>query len=170
MGFVGYILLIDYVPGVIEPVRFIIGFCIISVAFPLGRGVTLSMFSKIIGKHKAGVYMGYMLGVGAISRIIGPFWSVQSLTVSPALTFGISAFLFLINIVAQWMYNESLNPHWSYFIEMFEEKQKNKSGDETARKYVAVGTPGSLNPYSPGFMPFNVMKTKSGPKKAKKGE
>ena len=84
------------------------------------------MFAKIIGKHKAGVYMGYMLAVGAISRIIGPFWSVQSLTVSPALTFGISALLFLVNIIAQWWYNDSLNPHWSFYIEQFEDDQNKK--------------------------------------------
>ena len=44
MGLVGYLIMIDYVPRIIEPYRFVIGFCIISVAFPLGRGVTLSLF------------------------------------------------------------------------------------------------------------------------------
>ena len=78
------------------------------------------MFSKLIGKHKAGAYMGYMLAVGAISRIIGPFWSVQCLEVDPALTFGISAFLFLTNIGAQLYWNDSLSSHWSYYIEEYE--------------------------------------------------
>ena len=45
LGFIGYMVLIDYAPRVIEPARFIIGFVIISVAFPFGRGVTLSLFS-----------------------------------------------------------------------------------------------------------------------------
>lgn len=161
MGLIGYLLLIDYSPRIIEPARFIIGFCIISITFPLGRGVTLSMFSKIIGRNKAGVYMGYMLAVGAVSRIIGPFWSVQSLTYSPALTFGLSALLFLINIVAQWWYNDCLNPHWSYYIEMFEEKQNAKvtdNGHQTKAKY-NVATPGSINPYSPGALYINPRKT-----------
>jgi len=148
MGLIGYFLLIDFYPRVIEPARFIVGFCIISIAFPFGRGVTLSMFSKIIGKHKAGVYMGYMLAIGAISRIVGPFWSVQFLTISPALTFGISALLFLVNVVAQWYWNDSLTPHWSYFIEMFEEKQRAKLEGDEPRK-VNLGTPGSINPMSP---------------------
>lgn len=146
MGFVGYFVLMDFSPRIIEPARFIIGFCIISVTFPLGRGVTLSLFSKIIGKHKAGVYMGYMLAVGAISRIIGPFWSVQSLTVSPSLTFGISALLFLINIVVQWLYNDSLNAHWSYFIDQYEEQQEaarqGKSGTGATPKE-------GMSPYNP---------------------
>lgn len=145
MGLVGYFILLDFSPRIIEPVRFVIGFCIISVTFPLGRGVTLSLFSKLIGKHKAGVYMGYILAVGAISRIIGPFWSVQSLTVSPSLTFGISALLFLINIVAQWMYNDHLDPHWSYYIEQYEEEIEEKKG-----KGEGKATPKeSYSPYNP---------------------
>ena len=60
--------------------------------------------------------MGWMLAVGSISRIIGPFWSVQCLVVEPALTFGISAFLFLINIVAQLVWRDNLKAHWSVRI------------------------------------------------------
>ena len=75
-GLVGYLILIDYAPRWIEPARFIVGFAVISVTFPFGRGVTLSLFSKLIGNHKAGMYMGWMLAIGAISRIIGPFWAV----------------------------------------------------------------------------------------------
>jgi len=76
MGLVGYTVLIDYKLRVIEPWRFILGFSIISVAFPFGRGVTLSMFSKLIGNHNPGYYMGLILAIGAISRIVGPFWAV----------------------------------------------------------------------------------------------
>ena len=155
LGLVGYLLVIDYVPKVIEPARFIIGFCIISVTFPLGRGVTLSMFSKLIGKHKAGVYMGYMLAVGAISRIVGPFWAVQSLTVSPALTFGVTAFLFLINILVQWCYSSDLNPHVSYYVDKYEQKEQLKLNGEVPKRRVNTTTPGSINPMSPplGYLP-----------------
>jgi ceroid-lipofuscinosis MFS transporter 7 len=165
MGMVGYFLLIDFTPRVIEPVRFIIGFCIISVTFPLGRGVTLSMFSKIIGKHKAGVYMGYMLAVGAISRIIGPFWSVQSLSVSPALTFGICSLLFLVNIIVQWYYSAHLHPHWSYFIEIYEEKIRAKVAGEDPKK-VSCATPGSIHPMSPspGYIQAKPSKFPARPK------
>lgn len=76
MGFVGFLVLIDYQDRVIEPWRFIVGFAIISVAFPFGRGVTLSLFSKLIGGHTPGMYMGWILAIGAISRILGPFWAV----------------------------------------------------------------------------------------------
>lgn len=154
MGLVGYFILIDFTPGVIEPARFIVGFCIISITFPLGRGVTLAMYAKIIGKHKAGAYMGYMLAVGAISRIIGPFWSVQSLGVSPALTFGICALLFLVNIIVQWCSKESLRPHWSYYIEVYEEKLKAKAAGQESR-VLNPTTPGSVNPLSP--IPGNIV-------------
>ncbi|CAI2363709.1 unnamed protein product [Moneuplotes crassus] len=146
MGLVGYFLLLDFSPGIIEPARFVIGFCIISVTFPLGRGVTLSLFSKLIGKHKAGVYMGYMLAVGAISRIIGPFWSVQSLNVSPSLTFGVSAFLFLINIIVQLIYSDSLSAHWSYYIEQYEEREEAEREGKDAPK---VDRKDSYSPYNP---------------------
>lgn len=76
MALVGYAVLIDYKIRVIEPWRFIIGFGIISVAFPVGRGVTLSLFSRLIGNHDPGFYMGWILAIGAISRILGPFWAV----------------------------------------------------------------------------------------------
>ena len=148
MGLVGYFILIDFSPRIIEPARFIVGFCIISITFPFGRGVTLSMFSKMIGKHKAGAYMGYMLAIGAISRIVGPFWSVQGLTVGPSLTFGISAFLFLINIMIQWYWNDDLNPHWSYYIEEYElSKEPKEIG--APPNHVNPSTPGGINPMSP---------------------
>ena len=104
-GLIGFSLMIDYSPRKIEPIRYIIGFWFASIAFPFGRGVTLSMYAKIIGNNKAGVYMGSMLAVGAIARCIGPFWAVQALVVSPSLVFGISSCLFLVNIVAIWIYN-----------------------------------------------------------------
>ncbi|CAI2364145.1 unnamed protein product [Moneuplotes crassus] len=146
MGLIGYFVLLDFSPRIIEPARFVIGFCIISVTFPLGRGVTLSLFSKLIGKHKAGVYMGYILAVGAISRIIGPFWSVQSLTVSPSLTFGVSAFLFLINVVVQLLYSNTLNAHWSYYISIAEEEEEAKKEGKGSSGVTPKKSYSSYNP------------------------
>jgi len=119
LGLFGFLFLIDYSPRVIEPWRFIVGFGIISVAFPFGRGVTLSLFSKLIGKHKAGMYMGWMLAIGAISRIVGPFWAVQALTIDPALCFGVTAALFAIILGLQIWFKPNLANHWSTKIEEF---------------------------------------------------
>ena len=128
-GLFGYAIMIDYSPRIIEPVRYIIGFCFASIAFPFGRAITLSMYSKIIGNNKAGVYMGLMLAIGAIARCIGPFWAVQALVVSPSLVFGICSCLFLVNIIAIWAFNSSLCPHWSYYIEMYEIRQSQASSN-----------------------------------------
>lgn len=162
LGLVGYLIMIDYSPRIIEPARFVIGFCLISIAFPFGRGITLSLFAKIIGKHKAGVYMGYMLAVGAISRCVGPFWAVQALVVSPALTFGICAALFGVNILAQWIYDNDIGPHWSYFIDKYEGELHQKEGREDMQRESQSRTPIITNPYSPkaGFMPVGKSTSK----------
>ena len=37
----------------LEPARFVVGFLLESLVFIVGRGVTLTMYSKIIGKSAA---------------------------------------------------------------------------------------------------------------------
>jgi len=59
--------------------RFLLGFGLITVAFPLGRTVTLSIYSGVLGEIEQGFYMGLMLAIGAIPRAFGPFWAVESL-------------------------------------------------------------------------------------------
>lgn len=143
MGLIGYVILIDYTPRIIEPARFIFGFAIISITFPFGRGVTLSLFSKLIGNHNPGMYMGWMLAIGAISRILGPFWAVQSLKVDPALTFGVTAVLFLLNIICQLLLRGTLKNHWSVLISKSERTSKENTLDnaninEIARSPIAI--------------------------------
>ena len=98
MQLLGFVMIIDYVPRVIEPIRFIVGYCFICVAFVPGRGICFTLLFKIICKNKAGNYMGYMLAFGALARGLGPFWAVQSLLISPTITFGSCALLFLFTI------------------------------------------------------------------------
>ena len=124
MQLFGFILIIDFVPRIIEPIRFIIGYCLICVAFVPGRGICLTLLSKIIGKHKAGNYMGYMLAIGALARSLGPFWAVRSLLVSPTITFGGWALLFLITIWVQIVCHSSLKPHWAYYIEIYKDTRE----------------------------------------------
>ena len=124
LGFIGYIITIDYSPRVIEPVRFVVGFCLISVAFPFSRSIIVSLYAKIIGKHKAGVYVGYMMAAGAVTRCVGPFWAVQTLIVSPTITYGICAVLFGISILIQVFYFKNICPHWSFYIEGNEKQSK----------------------------------------------
>jgi len=52
--------------------RFFIGFTLITMGVPVGRIVGLSVYSQLIGDfHPQGVYMGWMLAIGTIPRIIG---------------------------------------------------------------------------------------------------
>ena len=74
------------------------------------------MFSKLIGNHNPGFYMGWILAIGAISRILGPFWAVQSLSIEPRVTFGVTAILFLLNLILQLVFHRQLENHWSVKI------------------------------------------------------
>ena len=51
-------------------------FFLVTVAFPFGRGVCLSMVGKLLGDRPQGAWMGIMFALGAIARIAGPFWAV----------------------------------------------------------------------------------------------
>ena len=71
LGLVGSLILCDnpLVAGNFLPIwRFLLGFGLITVAFPLGRTVTLSIYSGLLGDIDQGYYMGLMLAVGAVPR------------------------------------------------------------------------------------------------------
>ena len=44
--------------------------------------------------------------------------------VEPGLTFGVTAILFLVNIIAQLVFKRKLENHWSVKISDFEEREK----------------------------------------------
>ena len=57
-------------------VQFGLSFGLVTIAFPFGRGVCLSMVGKLLGERPQGAWMGIMFALGAIARIVGPFWAV----------------------------------------------------------------------------------------------
>ena len=79
LGLIGSVLLIDTKDDFLGLPRFLLGFGIITVAFPFGRNVTISIFSAVLGEVEQGFYMGLMLAIGAIPRALGPFWAIKSL-------------------------------------------------------------------------------------------
>ena len=80
--------------------QFLTGFGLVTVAFPFGRGVCLSMVGKLLGDRPQGTWMGVTFAVGAIARIVGPFWAVQGYRVLGALVvFGLTAALFVLSLV-----------------------------------------------------------------------
>ena len=117
IGFMGYLFLVDFQEGIVQPWRFVVGFTLISCAFIIGRGTTMSMYAKLFGGQSTGNYMTILLCVSAFSRIVGPIWAVYCLLNGPYLIFGISAGLFILSLVLQVIFNNSLTPHWSYYVE-----------------------------------------------------
>ena len=111
LGGVGWLLLIDYQRRHINLPMFFVGYVLISMSFPIGRNVVFTMLSKILGPCRAGGYMGWMLAVGAVARMLGPFWAVQSLTFSIKLGFGVTAGLFFIGMLLLGCFWKQCRPH-----------------------------------------------------------
>ena len=80
--------------------QFLGGFGLVTVAFPFGRGVCLSMVGKLLGDRPQGTWMGITFALGAIARIAGPFWAVHGYQALGALVvFGGTAALYAISLV-----------------------------------------------------------------------
>mmetsp|Transcript_4074 Transcript_4074/g.3916 ORF Transcript_4074/g.3916 Transcript_4074/m.3916 type:complete len:140 (+) Transcript_4074:979-1398(+) len=112
---------------------FLIGFGLISCHFAMARNVLFSIYSKIIGPHPAGMYMGMTLASGLLSRTISPFSAIKSLEVSVKLVMLINVGLLSAICVALLVYWEHLSPHIDntksdliLFIDKKKKKRKNK--------------------------------------------
>ena len=78
----------------------------------IGRLGSLSMYSKIIGPHPQGRYMGWIFTMGAISRIFAPLFAVKLYLINgPTLMFGGTAILFGICIVLLAFSSNYVQPH-----------------------------------------------------------
>jgi len=111
VGLVGSALLIDGNTGNankdgtnhgLSLTRFLVGFSLITVAFPFGRTVTLGIFSNVLGSDNQGLWMGFMLATSAIPRVFGPFLAMYSLEVvnwRTWLEFGSIFALFLVGLL-----------------------------------------------------------------------
>lgn len=115
IGFLGSILLVDLPVNSKLPVwRFLSGFSLITVAFPIGRNVVLGIFGNVLGDVNQGRWMGVMIGISALPRVIGPFVSLELLTVvdwKTWLEFGIIAALFGALLVTMWFNLDDLLPY-----------------------------------------------------------
>jgi len=98
-GFLGSVLLIDLPFTRTLPMwRFLVGFSLITVAFPIGRNVVLGIFGSVLGEVNQGRWMGILFAISAFPRVIGPFVSLEllkSVDWQSWLEFGIIASLFL---------------------------------------------------------------------------
>ena len=98
IGFLGSIILVDLPLDETLPVwRFLLGFSLITVAFPIGRNVILGIYGNVLGEVNQGKWMGIIIAISAFPRVIGPFISLDLLTMvdyQTWLEFGIIAGLF----------------------------------------------------------------------------
>lgn len=81
IGLVGSILLIDipHFETVLPVWRFLTGFSLITMAFPVGRNVVLGLFGNILGPVNQGRWMGVIIAVSALPRALGPFLALEAL-------------------------------------------------------------------------------------------
>lgn len=97
LGAVGYLLLVSTPDKPLSVGRFLSGFMVISVAFPIGRATTVSLYTKLLPLKDQGTGQGIILAVGAVARILGPFWAVRAFLFDNGglIVFGATAVLFM---------------------------------------------------------------------------
>ena len=89
--------------------QFALGFALVTVAFPFGRGVCLAMVGKLLGKQPQGGWMGLMFAFGSVARMAGPFWAVHGfLSLGALAVFGSTAVTFAVSLAAAWALWERL--------------------------------------------------------------
>lgn len=59
--------------------QWIIGMVIFFIGHPFAMASTLSLYSKICGPQKQGIYMGMVTAFGSLGRIVSPLWSTSIL-------------------------------------------------------------------------------------------
>lgn len=121
IGLLGSTCLID-VPQLetVLPVwRFLLGFSLVTMAFPLGRNVVLGVFGNILGPVNQGRWMGVIIAVSAFPRALGPFLALEALEIvnwHTWLEFGLCSVLFLLALVGTMESFETLVPY-SEFVD-----------------------------------------------------
>jgi MFS transporter, ceroid-lipofuscinosis neuronal protein 7 len=95
-GVLGFCLLISTPQHQLSVPRFLAGFMAISIAFPLGRASVVSLYTKILPLAWQGSGQGAILAVGAVARVLGPFWAVRAFDFrfGGLIVFGATACLF----------------------------------------------------------------------------
>lgn len=76
LGAVGFVILTSV--NTLPVARFLAGFALISVAFPMGRATTVGLYTKLLPMRAQGAGQGVLLAAGALARIVGPFCAVRA--------------------------------------------------------------------------------------------
>lgn len=120
IGLIGSMLLMDEPFNKTLPVwRFLVGFSLTTIAFPVGRNVVLGVFGNVLGPVNQGRWMGIIIAVSALPRVLGPFLALKTLELiywKTWLEFGICTALFGVAILGTLQNIRSLVPY-SEFIQ-----------------------------------------------------
>jgi len=54
--------------------QFLVGATLVCIGFPLAVVLINILYSKVIGPHPQGTYMGWFSGVESLARVLGPFY------------------------------------------------------------------------------------------------
>jgi MFS transporter, ceroid-lipofuscinosis neuronal protein 7 len=100
IGALGFAMLVSTPEYPLGYIRFLAGFMVISVAFPLGRAAVIALYTKLLPMKWQGSGQGVILAVGATARILGPFWAIRAFdnVLGDLIVFGGTALLFLITM------------------------------------------------------------------------
>ena len=127
IGLVGSAFLMDLPFSPNLPIwRFLAGFSMTTVAFPIGRNVVLGIFGTVLGPVNQGRWMGVMIAISAFPRVVGPFIALELLELAnwkTWLEFGISAALFGL-VLALVIQNINLLVPYEDFLDDFEKDVK----------------------------------------------
>eukprot|EP00986_Skeletonema_menzelii_P000596 scaffold162_cov143-Skeletonema_menzelii.AAC.15 len=133
IGFIGSAFLMDLPFSPDLPVwRFLAGFSMVTVAFPIGRNVVLGIFGNVLGPVNQGRWMGAMIAISAFPRIVGPFIALGLLELvnwKTWLEFGICACLFFVVFGLVIQYIDLLVPYED-FLDDFEKYVKRNRGNQ----------------------------------------
>lgn len=101
IGGVGFALLLSTPEKPLSIARFLLGFLTISVAFPLGRATVVALYTKLLPLPWQGTGQGIILAVGAVARIVGPFWAVRAFSfwLGGLIVFGVTVVCFLTTLL-----------------------------------------------------------------------
>ena len=104
IGLLGTLLQMDipHLEKVLPESRFISGFLLTYMGFPIGRIVVMSVFSNVLGPSNQGTWMGVITAAGAMARAITPFiaWqAMQAVNWNTWLDFGVCSLLLFSSLV-----------------------------------------------------------------------
>jgi len=92
----------------------ITGVMIFFLGHPFAMASTLSLYSKIIGPHAQGIYMGFVTAVGSFASIVSPLWGTAIMDLENfrgRITFMSTGLLLLVGLLTSLFTYPYLIPH-----------------------------------------------------------